>query len=44
MFSKEEPISVSYGLGIEARSWKGASLRQGTGLLCGDLLYAELPE
>ena len=33
LFSKEEPLSVSYGLGIEKHDMKGALLRRSTRII-----------
>lgn len=44
LFSKEEPISVSYGLGIEKHDHEGRVITaEYPGLLCGDLLYSRTP-
>ena len=44
MFTKEEPLSVSYGIGIEEHDQEGRVITGGiSGVLCGYLLYAQLP-
>ena len=40
MFTKEEPVSVTYGLGIEEHDHEGRVI---SGILCGHLLYPEFP-
>ena len=51
LFTKEEPLSVVYGLGIDVHDHEGRVLTlEYPGfylvrrLLCGDLLYAQFPE